>query len=122
MAKNFRHRTHATQRYAGTTAGFYNDFVHVVGVQNLYPITPTAGFVLVTCIINSAPASGTIVLQVGQDILAEISSSSTATFEHKYNVYLYDQLFVTSPDAATDITFVITRGFGSTSVGADTAD
>jgi len=111
MAKNFKHRTHATQRYAGTTAGFYNDFVHVVGVQNKYAVTPTGGYVLVTCIINSAPASGSILLQVGGDIMAEISSASTATLEHKYNVYLYDQLFITSADAATDITFVITKGY-----------
>ena len=122
MPKNFRHRTHATQRYAGTTAGFYNDFVHVTGVQNLYPVTPVGGYVLVTCIINSAPASGALVLQVGSDILAEISSSASATFEHKYNVYLYDQLFVTSADAATDITFVITRGFGSSNVSGSTVD
>lgn len=119
MAKNFRHRTHATQRYAGTTAGFYNDFIHIVGVQDNFPVTPSGGYVLVTCIINSAPASGTLTLKCGQDIIAIISSSASATFEHKYNCYLYDQLFFSSGDAATDITFVVTKGFQQTNALAD---
>lgn len=119
MAKNFRHRTHSTQRNSATTAGFMNDFVHVTGVQNQYPVTPSGGYVLVTCIINTAPASGSLVLQVGQDIMASISSSASATFEHKYNVYLYDQLFFTSSDAAADVTFVISKGYQQSSATAD---
>lgn len=119
MAKNFRHRTHATQRYAGTTAGFYNDFVHVVGVQDNYPITQSGGYVLVSCVINTAPASGSITLRVGQDILAIISSSASATFEHRYNVYLYDQLFFSSGDAAADVTFILTKGFQQSSAISD---
>lgn len=119
MAKNWRHRTHGTQRYAGTTAGFYNDFVHVVGVQDNYPVTPSGGYVLVSCVINTAPASGVIQLKVGSDILATISSSASATFEHRYNVYLYDQLFLSSGDAAADMTFILTKGFQQTSATVD---
>lgn len=119
MAKNFRHRTHSTQRNSATTAGFMNDFVHVNGVQTNYPVTPTGGYVLVTVIINTAPASGVLLLNVGQDSLAQISSSASATFEHKYNLYLYDQLFFSSSDAATDVTFVISKGFQQASATAD---
>lgn len=114
MAANYKHRTHATQRYAGTTAGFYNDFIHLSGGPGNFAITPSGGFVLVTCIINTAPGSGTIILTCGTDIIAEISSSASATFEHKYNCYLYDKLNVSLPDSTTDITIVITKGFGGT--------
>ena len=119
MAKNFRHRTHGTQRYAGTTAGFYNDFVHLTGQFDNVPVTPSAGYVLVSCVINTAPASGVIQLRVGSDILATISSSASATFEHRYNVYLYDQLFASSGDAAADITFILTKGFQQSSATTD---
>lgn len=109
MAKDFSHRTKATQRYSGTTAGFMNDPIHVSGVQNKYPITPTAGYVLVTMIVNTAPASGIITLQIGNDMIAQISSGAAASFEHKYNCYLYDQLFY-STDATADVTFIVSKG------------
>lgn len=119
MSKNFRHRTHATQRYAGTTAGFYNDFVHLTGAFDNVPVTPSGGFVLVSCVINTAPASGVIQLKCGQDIIATISSSASATFEHRYNCYMYDQLFVSSGDAAADITLILSKGFQQTSATID---
>lgn len=108
---NFKYRTHGTQRYAGTTAGFYNDFVHLTGAAGNYTVTPSGGFVLVTLIINTAPASGSIILTCGKDIMADISSLASATFEHKYNCYLYDQLFVSLPDSTVDLTVVISKGF-----------
>lgn len=114
MAANYKHRTHATQRYSGTTAGFMNDFVHLSGGPGNFTVTPSGGFVLVTCIINTAPASGTVILKCGQDIIAEISSSASATFEHKYNCYLYDALTVSIPDSTTDMTLVVTKGFAGT--------
>lgn len=114
MAKIFRHRTHGTQRYAGTTAGFYNDFVHLTGAAGNYQVTTTGGYVLVTLIINTAPASGTVILTCGTDIIAEISSSASATFEHKYNCYLYDAFTISLPDSTTDLTAIITKGFAGT--------
>lgn len=114
MEKNFKHRTHATQRYAGTTAGFYNDFVHVTGQRDNWPVTPSGGYVFVTLIVNTAPGSGTILLKCGTDIIAEISSTASATFEHKYNCYLYDQLFISIPDGTADVTVVVTKGFSGT--------
>lgn len=119
MAKNYRHRSHATQRYAGTTAGFYNDFVHITGVQDNYAVTPSGGYVLVSCVINTAPASGVVQLRCGQDIIATISSSASATFEHRYNCYMYDQIFLSCGDAAADITIVITKGFQQSSATND---
>lgn len=110
MAKDFSKRVKSTQRSAGNTAGWMNDFVHITGVQTNYVVTPAGGYLLVSVIINTAPASGAIILTVGSDILAEISSSASATFEHKYNVYLYDRLLVSTPDAATDVTFIISKG------------
>lgn len=112
MATNYKHRTHATQRYAGTTAGFMNDFIHLSGGPGIFNVTPNGGYVLVSCIINTAPASGTIILKVGGDILAEISSSASATFEHKYNIYLYDTLTCSLPDSTVDITFIISKAYG----------
>ena len=122
MAKNFRHRTHATQRYAGTTAGFYNDFVHLSGGPGIFQVTPSGGFVLVTLIINTAPGSGVVILTCGSDIIAEISSSASATFEHKYNCYLYDVLNISLPDGTVDLTAVITRGFGGSNASMATVD
>ncbi len=115
MAKTFRHRTHGTQRYAGTTAGFYNDFVHLTGAAGNYQVTPTGGYVLVSFMVNTAPASGSIILSVGSDILAELSSSASATFEHKYNCYLYDALNISLPDSTADVTAIITKGFAGAS-------
>lgn len=88
-----------------------NDFVHLSGGPGNFQVTPTGGYVLVTVIINTAPSSGVIILTVGNDIMAEISSSASATFEHKYNCYLYDALNVSLPDSVVDLTIVITKGF-----------
>lgn len=108
MAKDFSHRTKGTQRYAGTTAGFYNDFVHISGIQNNYAVTPAAGYVLQRVVFGTPPASGSIELYVGKDLLSTLSSA-TASGDKTYNVYLYDQLFY-STDATCDVTFVITKG------------
>lgn len=105
MAKDFSHRTKATQRYAGTTAGFYNDFVHLSSAQSNYPITPGAGYVLQRIVFNTAPSVVTN-LKVGSDILASISTTA-ATGDKTYNCYLYDQLFYSGDG---DVTFIITKG------------
>lgn len=109
MAKDFSKRTKSTQRSASTSAGWMNDPVHVAGVQNRYPVTPSGGYVLVTMIVNTAPGSGSITLQIGNDMLAQLSSTSATSFEHKYNCYLYDQLFY-STDTAADVTFIVSKG------------
>lgn len=111
MAKDFSHRTKSTQRYAGTTAGFYNEFVHVSGAQNNYPVTPTAGYVLVRIIFGTSPASGSVTLKCGNDIITTISSAN-AIGDKSFPIYLYDQLFY-STDVTGDVTFVITKGINS---------
>lgn len=108
MAKDFSKRLKATQRYAGTTAGFYNDPLHVSGIQTNYPVTPVGGFVFGKLIFNTSPASGSIYLSIGKDPLAVIGSAN-ATGDKAYNCYLYDQLFY-SCDAACDVTFIVTGG------------
>lgn len=105
--KDWSHRTKSTQRYAGTTAGFYNIFVHLAAAANNYPITPTAGYVLQRVIFNTAPASGIVTLKVGPDMMAQISAAN-ASKDIPYNIYLYDQLFY-STDVACDVTFVMTK-------------
>lgn len=117
MAKNFRHRTHATQRYAGTTAGFYNDFIHIGGAQANYPVTPQGGYVLQRVIFNTSPASGAVTLMVGGDMLASISSTN-AVKDVPYNCYLYDKLLY-STDVTCDVTFVVTKGYQQTSATTD---
>lgn len=108
MAKTWTKRTKSTQRNSATTAGFMNDFVHLSGAYNNYAVTPTGGYVLSRIIFGTAPGSGTVILKVGNDILAEISSGNAAK-DLTFNVYLYDQLFY-SNDAADDVTFIISKG------------
>lgn len=108
MAKDFSKRTKSTQRNSATTSGFMNEFIHLDGVQTNYAITPAGGYVLKNIIFGTAPGSGTVVLKVGNDILAEFSNT-VATGSIRFDVYLYDSLKY-SNDATCDVTFVISKG------------
>ena len=118
MAKTFAYRTKATQRYAGTTAGFYNDFVHVAGKQSTgIAITPAGGYVLQRLCINTTQGGGNITLKCGSDTIAVIGTGNGAG-DRAYNCYLYDQLWYFCDSTITDVTLVISRGTPSIVPGA----
>lgn len=110
---NFKYRTQSTQRYAGTTAGFYCDLIHVSGAVTNKAITPSAGYVLQAMIVNTVPASGVLQLRLGSDVIATIAAANAGR-DFKYNSYLSDQLYFSSDDGATDVTFIVTKGFAGT--------
>ncbi len=108
MAKDFSKRTKSTQRSAATNAGWMNDPVHVNGAPTAYKVTPAGGYVLQRVIFGTPPSSGTVILKIGNDTLAELSST-VASGSMYFNVYLYDILYY-STDAAADVTFIISKG------------
>lgn len=107
MAKDFSGRTASTQRSAGTTAGFMNDFVHLAGTLTNAQVTDKGGYVLSRVIFGTKLASGLATLKVGNDILSQIDTTA-GTGDKTFNVYLYDKLTV-STDGACDVTFIISK-------------
>jgi len=107
MAKDWSGRTASTQRSAGTTAGFMNDFVHAAGTLSNYQVTDKGGYVLTRVIFGTKLASGLATLKVGNDILSQLDTTS-ASGDVNFNVYLYDRLTI-STDGACDVTFVISK-------------
>lgn len=112
MAKFFGGRTLSTARAGATTSGFGNDFAHVSGQQTAYPVTDKGGYALVNMVINTPPASGTMILKCGSDIIAVISGATTSAREFKYSCYMYDRLLYWCDDAAADVTFIISKNVG----------